>query len=100
MKALVRIIQFFVGALFLFSGFVKAVDPLGTSYKMHDYFSAFQESWPKLNWLWSFMSNTSTTWAVTMLVFELALGLALIIGWRPKLTLWLIFLLTFFLTFL
>src|SRR4029079_8657007 len=38
--------------------------------------------------------------AVFMLVFELVLGLALIIGWRPKLTLWLMLLLMFFFTFL
>jgi uncharacterized membrane protein YphA (DoxX/SURF4 family) len=100
MKPLVRIIQFLVGALFLFSGFIKAVDPLGTSYKMHDYFTSFQGDFPAFNWLWTFMLDTSTMWAVIMLVFELALGLALIIGWRPKLTLWLILLLMLFFTFL
>lgn len=100
MKTVIRIIQFLVGALFLFSGFIKAVDPLGTSYKMHDYFSAFNGDWPAFSWLWNFMSDTATAWAVLMLVFELALGFALIIGWRPKLTLWLILILTVFFTFL
>jgi uncharacterized membrane protein YphA (DoxX/SURF4 family)/peroxiredoxin len=100
MKTVTRIIQFLLGALFLFSGFVKAVDPLGTSYKMHDYFTSFQGDFPKFNWLWNFMLGTSTMWAVIMLVFELVLGLALIIGWRPKLTLWLTLLLMFFFTFL
>jgi uncharacterized membrane protein YphA (DoxX/SURF4 family) len=100
MKIFVRIIQFLVGALFLFSGFVKAVDPLGTSIKMHDYFTSFQGDYPNFNWLWNFMLDTSTTWAVIMLVFELALGVALIIGWRTKLTLWLTLLLMLFFTFL
>jgi uncharacterized membrane protein YphA (DoxX/SURF4 family) len=100
MKIFIRIIQFLVGALFLFSGFIKAVDPLGTSYKMHDYFTSFQGDFPKMNWLWNFMMDTSTMWAVIMLVFELALGLALIIGWRPKVTLWLMLLLMVFFTFL
>src|SRR5688500_6721802 len=88
MKIVIRLIQFLVGALFLFSGFIKAVDPLGTSYKMHDYFTAFQTDWPAFKLLWDFMSDYSTQLAVFMPVLELALGLALIIGWKRKFTLW------------
>src|SRR6188474_538570 len=79
MKTLIRIVQFLVGALFLFSGFIKAVDPLGTSYKMHDYFTAFQNDWPSMRLLWDFMSTYSTQLAVFMLVLELALGFALML---------------------
>ena len=100
MKILIRIIQFLVGALFLFSGFIKAVDPLGTSYKMHDYFTAFQNDWPSFRLLWDFMSTYSTQLAVFMLVLELALGLAIIIGWNRKFTLWLTLALMLFFTFL
>ena len=100
MRILIRLIQFLVGALFLFSGFVKAVDPLGTAYKMHDYFTAFAGDFPAMKWMWEFMTDTVNFWAVFMLVFELVLGLALIVGWRPKLTLWLTLLLTLFFTFL
>ncbi len=100
MKILVRIIQFLVGGLFLFSGFIKAVDPLGTSYKMHDYFSAFQNDWPSFKLFWDFMSSYSTQLAVFMLVLELALGLAIIIGWKRKFTLWLTLGLMVFFTFL
>ena len=100
MKTFIRILQFLVGALFLFSGFVKAVDPLGTAYKMHDYFTAFAGDFPSWKWLWDFMIGTVNFWAVVMLVLELILGFALITGWRPKLTLWLTLVLMFFFTFL
>lgn len=91
-------IQFFVGTLFIFSGAVKAIDPLGTSYKMHDYFSAFSQL--GLKDFWAFWSDWSTPLAVFMIVFEIVLGVAILIGWKPKLTLWLSFAMLVFFTFL
>ena len=40
-RILLVIARLLFGATFLFSGFVKAVDPLGTAYKVTDYFEAF-----------------------------------------------------------
>ncbi len=40
-KWVVNICRFILGATFVFSGFVKAVDPLGTYYKIQDYLTAF-----------------------------------------------------------
>lgn len=40
-KGIVALCSTVLGVVFIFSGFVKAVDPLGGAYKMHDYFSAF-----------------------------------------------------------
>ena len=39
---LLSLLQNFVGGLFVFSGLVKAVDPLGTAYKMEQYFAEFE----------------------------------------------------------
>jgi hypothetical protein len=33
--------RFLLATLFIFSGFVKAVDPLGSFYKIQDYLAAF-----------------------------------------------------------
>ena len=38
MKALVTFVRLLVGILFIFSGLVKANDPLGLSYKMQEFF--------------------------------------------------------------
>jgi len=40
MKKVVRFSQIIVGLLFIFSGFVKADDPLGFTYKLQEYFAA------------------------------------------------------------
>src|SRR6185436_6368129 len=98
MKYIVNIIRILVGALFIFSGFVKAIDPLGTSYKMHEYFEAFASL--GLNGFWEWMNTVSTPFAVLMIVVEMAAGLALLTGWKPKFTVWILFLMTMFFTLL
>ena len=40
-KILVNVSAVLLGLVFIFSGFVKAVDPLGTCYKIQDYIEAF-----------------------------------------------------------
>lgn len=41
LKIIVEICRLLLGATFVFSGFVKAVDPMGTTYKIQDYITAF-----------------------------------------------------------
>ncbi|HNY01800.1 MAG TPA: DoxX family protein [Bacteroidales bacterium] len=41
MKILRNILRIVVGIVFIFSGFVKGIDPLGTVFRMDDYFVAF-----------------------------------------------------------
>lgn len=104
-SVLMSFVQNFAGLLFIFSGWVKAVDPMGTAIKMEDYFvefnAAFTESaFSFLAPLFPFLSQHSLAVAIFMIIFEIVLGVMLILGDRPKLTAWLFFLLVIFFTIL
>ncbi len=98
MKIAVSIARILVGALFIFSGLVKAIDPLGLSYKMQEFFEKWAESFLPgvMNWL----NGHSFMFSIIMITFEVALGVALLVGWRKKLTMRLLLLLIIFFTFL
>jgi uncharacterized membrane protein YphA (DoxX/SURF4 family) len=86
-------LQNYVGVLFIISGFVKAVDPLGTAYKMEDYFAAFESlfdgTWfAFISPMFPFLSEYAIVFSVVMIVFEIVLGIALILGAFPRLTSW------------
>ncbi|MFT4687280.1 MAG: putative membrane protein YphA (DoxX/SURF4 family) [Neolewinella sp.] len=102
---LISFLQNWTGVLFLFSGYVKAVDPLGTAYKMEQYFAEFESTFADsamsfLAPMFPFMAEYAIGFSVFMIVLEIILGLALIIGFRPKLTSWLFFLIVVFFTVL
>ncbi len=102
---LLSFLQNWAGALFLFSGYVKAVDPLGTAYKMEQYFAEFEGTFADtamsfLAPMFPALAEYSIGFSVFMIVLEIILGLALIIGFRPKLTAWLFFLIVAFFTVL
>ncbi|WP_116108281.1 DoxX family protein [Lewinella sp. IMCC34191] len=99
------LLQNFVGALFLFSGYVKAIDPLGTAYKMEQYFAEFEATAngagaeflaPIFPWL----SEMAAGFSVFMIVLEIMLGLMLILGNKPRLTAGLLFPIVAFFTVL
>ncbi len=93
MKILVTFSRIFVAALFLFSGFIKLNDPLGFSYKLQEYFS---EGVLNLEFLIPF----ALLIAVFLVIFEVILGITLILGYLPKFTVWSLLLMIVFFTFL
>lgn len=86
--------RIFVGVVFLFSSFVKGVDPLGTSYKITEYLTT-----------WSFGSLSfecfvpmATTMAMALIVLEFTVGMLLIFGSFRRFTAWLLALMMLFFT--
>ena len=93
MKPILWFLQYFVGALLIFSGLVKVVDPLGTAYKMADYFTLLLP-------ILSFMKPYALPFALVMIVLEVVLGINLILGHGKRWTTGLTFLMMLFFTFL
>lgn len=79
-KILVEISRVILGVTFIFSGFVKAVDPFGTAFKIEDYFSAFDLS--SLSFLALILSSL-------LCIAEFAMGACMLFGlyrrWNSRL---------------
>ena len=92
----VSLLQNFCGAWFLFSGYVKVADPLGTAYKMEQYFDEFSTTaagtmFSFLEPVFQWSSGISIYISMFMVVLEVVLGLMLILGTKPKFTAWAFF---------
>lgn len=99
MKATVNISRVIVGSIFIFSGLVKAIDPLGLAYKMQEFFEVWAaEGILKDIMMW--LTGNAALFSVVMITLEVVLGVALLLGWRTKLVSWLLLLLMLFFTFL
>lgn len=99
MKSIVSVIRVIVGILFIFSGLVKGIDPLGLAYKMQEFF----EIWAQSGFLPGFMhalNDFALPFSIIMITFEIVAGVAVLVGWRMNLFSWLLLLLIVFFTFL
>ncbi|NLL29074.1 MAG: DoxX family protein [Bacteroidales bacterium] len=79
MKVLAYISRFLLGIVFTFSGFVKAVDPWGSKFKFEDYFIALGLEW---------LMPASLVLAILLSTAEFIIGVAFLIGIKPKLSIW------------
>ena len=79
----------FLGTFFIYSGFVKAIDPVGTKIKMDDYFNVFTEHFSFLNFIWEPLLGFTLAFAIIMIILEIVLGFSLILVTFKKMTLFL-----------
>jgi uncharacterized membrane protein YphA (DoxX/SURF4 family) len=79
MKILRIISRIIVGLVFIFSGAVKAVDPLGSAYKFSDYFQAFHLE---------FLQPFSLVPAIILFTAEFIAGFSVLSGYRHKSGIW------------
>jgi len=93
-----HISRFLVGGLFIFSGFIKANDPLGFSYKLQEYFEVFKAD-SGLSIFESF-AHIALPLSILLCVSEMALGFMLLVGYKRNLTLGLLLTQIVFFTFL
>lgn len=79
MKTVYTVIRLLLGVLFIFSGFVKGVDPLGSAYKFNEYFAA--AGMPE-------MDHISIILSFLLSGAEFLLGIALFTGIFKNFTSW------------
>ncbi len=89
LNALLWISRILFGVVFIFSGFVKAIDPLGSAYKFEDYFLAFGTEW---------LFFMALPLAVLLSTLEFVIGAAVLLGIKMRYSAWGAFLFMAFFT--
>jgi len=79
MRYLLLISRIVFGLVFIFSGFVKAIDPLGFAYKLDDYFIAFG---------WDGLTTLSLPLSILVNTAEMLVGIAILLGIKMKVSAW------------
>lgn len=89
MRLLMAFSRLLTGAVFVFSAVVKGVDPLGTAYKLEDYFAAYGTTWA---------NDFALFFSILLCALEFVIGIALIFSLRMKITSWALLLIMVFFT--
>lgn len=95
MKFIARICRIIVGLVFIFSGFVKSVDPYGTAYKLTEYLGIFG-----FNGLINSMPWIPIFISVVLCSLEFIVGIMLLSGLFKKTVNWVVCLMMLFFTVL
>ena len=100
MKIILNISRIIVGLLFIFSGLIKANDPLGLTYKMQEFFEVWGKSFPSLHSLMLLLNDYALAFSIITITLEIIVGVAILFGWDKKFFSWLLLILIIFFTFL
>ncbi|MAU15893.1 MAG: DoxX family protein [Muricauda sp.] len=93
MRYIVWTSRILVGILFIISGLIKLNDPMGFSFKLEEYFSPSVLDLP-------FLTPLALAISIFVVIAEVILGVLLLIGFKPKFTVWSLLLMIVFFTFL
>ena len=85
MTIIIQILRFAVAGLFIFSGLIKINDPVGTAIKLEEYFEIFAVDFASF---FHFFIPFALPLAVLLCVAEVVLGVALLVGFWSRLTVW------------
>jgi len=88
---ILQVIRILVGVLFIFSGLIKANDPLGLAYKMEEFFDL---------WHMSSLAPYALAFSIAMIAFEIVAGVAVLLGFYFRQFAFLLLLLMLFFTYL
>lgn len=84
MKVLIFLVRVLVGLVFTLSGFLKAMDPYGTCYKIHDYLVALG---------FTNLDSFTLPMAFALNALEFTIGIMLVFNQKARLAIWLAFVL-------
>jgi len=97
MKKLTNISRWLVGLLFIVSGLIKLNDPHGTAIKLDEYFVVFSTNFSSIfEWFIPYVLFLS----VFLSTLEVVLGLAVLLPFKIKTSIWTLFSMIVFFTFL
>lgn len=100
MQRYAKIATFLLVSIFLFSGFIKLNDPIGTQLKLEEYFDVFSVDFPLMSGFWKFWIPYALILSILLSSLEVVLAIALWFNYRAKQTLWAIFSILLFFSFL
>ena len=96
MKILINTARILVGILFIFSGLVKANDPLGLSYKMQEFFDVWARN-ISLTGMMHWLDSYALPFSIIMITLEIIVGVGILLGmWKKFFSLLLLLLIIFF----